>query len=370
MKINFYGLLASLVAFSGHAVVAADKPIQKQFYSMTDFRTIRKFDAHVHANSANPAFISLASKDNFELLSINVDYPDFPPIDRQYALARAFQKAAPDRFHFAATFSMSGWGNPDWSQKTSASLAEAVKGGAVAIKVWKNIGMSFRGADGKLVMIDNPGFDVVMADLEMLGVPLIGHMGEPHNCWLSLDAMTTDNDRSYFKAHPQYHMYLHPELPSYDEQMAARDRLLDRHPTLRFVGAHMASLEWSVDRLKLFLDHYPNANVDLAARMTQVQYQSHAEREKVRQFFIIYADRLLYGSDITMEADAKPVDFIKEAHQQWRSDWAYLATGKTQYIPALKHNIKGLSLPRAVIDKIYWNNAQKEFFKQPMQSLR
>ena len=60
----------------------------------------------------------------------------------------------------------------------------------------------------------------------------------------------------------------------------------------------MASLEWSVDRLAVFLDRFPNANVDIAARMTQIQYQSNQDREKVRDFFIKYQDRLMYGTDI------------------------------------------------------------------------
>ncbi len=369
MKLFVY-LFVWLLVVVGSAVPADAKPVLEKFYGLADFQKIRKFDAHVHINSSNPAFIKLAQQDNFELLSINVDYPDFPPLARQYDLAQGFQATAPDRFHFAASFSVKDWGKPAWPQDVIASISQAVKGGAVAIKVWKNIGMSLRGADGKLVMIDNPDFDAVMAKVESLGVPLIGHMGEPHNCWVSLDEMTTENDRSYFKAHPQYHMYLHPELPSYDEQMAARDRFLDRHPTLSFVGAHMASLEWSIDKLKTFLDRYPHANIDLAARMTQVQYQSRTERNKVRNFFIIYADRIIYGSDITMEENVKPVAFSREAHHQWASDWRYLATGKTQYIGDLKNNIQGLHLPKKVIDKIYWNNAQQEFFSQTMHTLK
>ena len=111
--------------------------------------------------------------------------------------------------------------------------------------------------------------------------------------------MTTENDRSYFRDHPEYHMYLHPEQPSYASLIAARDRFVARHPKLSFVGAHLASLEWSVDELATFLDSHPNATADLAARMTQVQYQSQSDRGKVRRFFVKYQDRLLYGSDLT-----------------------------------------------------------------------
>ena len=80
---------------------------------------------------------------------------------------------------------------------------------------------------------------------------LMGHL-EPRNCWLPLEEMTVKNDRRYFQNNPQYHMYLHPEMPSYEEQLAARDRMLGKHPNLPFLGAHFGSLEWSVDALARF----------------------------------------------------------------------------------------------------------------------
>ena len=49
-------------------------------YSMEDFARVRKLDAHVHANVAEPAFLEQARADGFELMSINVDYPDFPKL--------------------------------------------------------------------------------------------------------------------------------------------------------------------------------------------------------------------------------------------------------------------------------------------------
>ena len=41
-------------------------------------------------------------------------------------------------------------------------------------------------------------------------------------CWLPLDSMTVNGDRNYYRNHPQYHMYQHPENPSYEELIAAR----------------------------------------------------------------------------------------------------------------------------------------------------
>ena len=333
-----------------------------QFYAATDFAGVRKFDAHVHSNVSDTAFLDQARADNFELLSINVDYPAFPSLAEQERAVLSLAAAAPEHFHFATTFGTAEWGRADWAVNANARLDQAARRGAIAVKVWKNIGMSLRGADGKLVMIDDPGLDPVFAHVQALGLPLIGHLGEPRNCWLPLEEMTTNNDRSYFREHPEYHMFLQPQMPSYEAQITARDNRLARTPGLAFVGAHLASLEWSVDRLAAFLDVHPDAAVDMAARMTNLQFQSHRDRDKVRDFFIRYQDRILYGSDLTFDPKTNPEEFRREAHTVWLNDWNYLTTRETRHVDDIDADVIGLQLPRAVIDKIYWSNARRTFF--------
>jgi predicted TIM-barrel fold metal-dependent hydrolase len=362
------------------AAPAAEAPattVGSSTYTAADFAHVRKFDSHVHANTDDHHFLDIAHKDGFELLSINVDYPDFPRLATQAKVAHELQAADPQHFHFLTTFSMKGFGGPSWTADTIRHIDAEVAQGAVGVKVWKNVGMVERDAQHHLIMLDNPGFDGVMAHLEALRIPLVAHQAEPRNCWLPLDQMTTENDRSYFRDHPEYYMYRHPEMPSYESLMAARDRFVGRHPQLIFIGAHLASLEWSVDEIAKFFDAYPNATADLAARMTQVQYQSNADREKVRQFFIKYQDRLLYGTDLTEDppdpharAQNPPADgtpFETEADGFWRSDWLYLATSEVQNIDAIKAKVKGLALPKAVIDKIYYSNAHRVFWRLPQQ---
>ncbi len=348
----------------------APAPAPSSTYSEADFAQVKKFDAHVHANLDDPAFLAVARRDGFELLSINVDYPDFPPLADQARIAEKMHKIDPVRFHYATTFTMKGFGTPGWAERTDKALDAAFAKGAVGVKVWKNIGMVERDPAGKRVFLDDPRFDPVMAHIQSKGVPLIAHQGEPKNCWLPLDQMTTENDRSYFKAHPEYYMYLHPEEPRYEFLMAARDRFVERHPKLAFDGAHMASLEWSVDELARFFDRHPNAVVDIAARITQVQSQSTADRDKVRAFFIKYQDRLMYGTDLTQSppdpkarAQNPPVtdDFGAEADRVWRSDWRYLATPLAQRVDAIGADAAGLALPKQVIDKLYYENARRFF---------
>ncbi|HSQ84607.1 MAG TPA: amidohydrolase family protein, partial [Desulfobacterales bacterium] len=188
--------------------------------------------------------------------------------------------------------------------------------------------------------------------------PVVGHLGEPKNCWLPLDEMTTKNDSGYFARNPHYHMYLHPEFPSYEEQMAARDRMLDKNPDLVFIGCHLASLEWSVDEMAKWFDKYPNAAVDMAARMGQLFYQTVEDREKVRNFFIKYQDRLMYGTDIIDRGENKE-SFQNRIHETWLRDWEYLVTDNEMTSNLIDGNFMGLQLPKEVVNKIYAENFKR-----------
>jgi hypothetical protein len=221
--------------------------------------------------------------------------------------------------------------------------------------------MSLRDSQGKLVMVDDPRFDVLFNGLAQRGVMVLGHQGEPHNCWLPVAQMTVNNDREYFQAHPDYHMYAHPEMPSYEQQMAARDHLLDKHPDLHFTGVHLASLEYDVARLARFLDTHPGVNVDVAARIGQLQYQSQRNRAQVRAFFIKYQDRLMYGSDLAQSAEQDDAGFVADMDQVWRRDWRYFVTTDSFTVPELDRPVRGLSLPRGVVDKLYHINAEKAY---------
>ncbi|GJI89693.1 hypothetical protein [Duganella hordei] len=344
------------------ALLAAPLATAASGYTVRDFDQVPKIDAHLHLHGENQdAWLALARKDNFRALTINVDYPDFPPLDQQRRVASALAHGHPRQVAWAATFSTDGFEKPEWGAATLKDLDGALADGAVGVKVWKNIGMSLRDGQGKLVMVDDPRFDQVFNGLAQRGVMVLGHQGEPHNCWLPLEQMTVNNDREYFKEHPAYHMYAHPEMPSYEEQMAARDHLLDKHPDLRFTGVHLASLEWDVDRLARFLDAHPGVNVDVAARIGQLQYQSQRDRKRVRAFLIKYQDRLMYGSDLAQSAEQDDAGFVADVDTVWRRDWRYFVTADSFAVPELDRPVRGLALPRAVVDKLYRINAEKAY---------
>ena len=92
-------------------------------------------------------------------------------------------------------------------------------------------------------------------------------------------------------------MFNKPDFPSHEQLIAARDNVLAKHPTLRFIGAHLGSLEFDVDEVAARLARYPNFAVDISARLGDLAIQDSA---KVRQFFLDYPDRILFGTDIVM----------------------------------------------------------------------
>ena len=328
-------------------------------YRDADFARVDKIDIHMHLHGALPGFMARARDDGFRILTINVNYADFPPLDLQLRDAVALRKAYPDRLAFAATFDAKASEDPGWLPRTLRQLDAALAQGAVGVKVWKDIGMQQRDADGRAVMIDDARFAPIFAHLTERGVCVLGHQGEPRNAWLPLDRMTINGDRQYFTEHPQYHMFAHPEWPNYEQQLAARDRWLANNPKMCFVGVHLASLEWDVERVADFLRAHPAASVDLAARLVHVQRQAVQERDKVRAFFIEFQDRILYGTDLANgDSDAA---FADEAHAAWLADWRFLAGKGRLTSTDFEGAFQGLALPRVVIDKVYGGNARRIF---------
>jgi hypothetical protein len=156
-------------------------------------------------------------------------------------------------------------------------------------------------------------------------------------------------------------MYRHPEMPSHGQILAARDRMLTAHPHLRFDAVHLASLEWDVDRIADFLERFPQAQVDLAARLVHLEYQAARNPAKVRSFLIRYRGRILYGSDEAYGPDDSDPAAVAAIHAHWVEDWRFLATAEPMHSGDFAAPFHGVNLPRTVIDRIYRDNAAALF---------
>ena len=144
--------------------------------------------------------------------------------------------------------------------------------------------------------------------------------------------------------------------------------MLAKHPDLIFIGAHLGSLEWSVDELAKRFDKYPNMAVDMAERISHLQYQTLTEWQKVHDFFIKYQDRIIYGTDLRRGAmdivnngitDSEGIK--KHSHEVWLRHWKFFTTDEKMRVPKVEGEFRGLKLSREVVNKIYRKNAEKWF---------
>lgn len=338
-----------------------------KYYSLQDFYSLRKIDAHVHINTERPDVPEQAKKDNFILISINTEeIPEYPSVSKQQDYILKQRILFPNEIFYLTSFETESINQPGWSDRQLKYLKNSFGKGAIGIKVYKNIGMTIRDTAGQFIFIDDPMFDPIFNYLEENGIPVCGHIGEPKNCWLPVEKMTTNNDRRYYTNHPQYHLYLHPEYPSYEKLIQSRDHLLEKHPNLKFIGAHLGSLEWSVDEIAKRLEKFPNMSVDLTERLGHLQYQSMQNYDRVRNFFIKYQDRILYGTDIEPQESQTPEEVKEKAHDIWIRDWKYFTGSDSLEHSFVNGRFKGLKLPKTVVDKIYYANAEKWYFKKTL----
>jgi predicted TIM-barrel fold metal-dependent hydrolase len=330
----------------------ASEPLPAASDELQAFAVMEPIDTHVHAFQTDPAFADLMAHLQLQVLDICVadTHGIYSKLATELARAKDFVAASRGHARLCVTFDPFTFQQKDFAQNTVKQLHQQFGEGAVAVKIWKNIGMELKSADGKYVMPDDPAFEPIYREIAAENKTLVAHVAEPSSCWQPPDSNSPDYD--YYKENPEWYMYLHPDHPRKETILAARDHLLAENPQLRVVGAHLGSMETDLDEIAKRFDLYPNFAVDTAARM---EYLMLAPREKVRNFLIKYQDRVLYGTDLEfLHGEATP-DALKDWQGTYARDWKFLATD--QKLQLRGREIEGLNLPEPVLRRIFHDNA-------------
>ncbi|HYA64831.1 MAG TPA: amidohydrolase family protein [Candidatus Sulfotelmatobacter sp.] len=254
-----------------------------------------------------------------------------------------FHSVAPERF---ATYGWMDWSDIETAgffQRSVDRLERLVERGACGMKIWKDLGTKVKDADGRLLRIDDERLDPLYEKAAELSVPIMYHVADPDAFFLPIDA---SNERyEELAAHPEwsYHgsHYGKPEL------LAQRDRVIARHPKTTFVGAHVAEHPEDLAYVSNLLDRNPNLHIDFSARCAELGRQPYAARE----FFLKYADRILFGTDLIPEVNMYRLHYrFLETHDEY---FEYPSHASRQG----RWNIYGLFLPDDVLRKVYRENA-------------
>jgi predicted TIM-barrel fold metal-dependent hydrolase len=230
---------------------------------------------------------------------------------------------------------------PGWGARAAAQLESDIKAGAVGLKVFKDLGMFDRKADGSRLHVDDPELDAVWDTCARLNVPVLIHVAEPQAFFEPLDY---NNERWLELA--LYPDRRHQTGVRFEELMTERNNMVRKHPNTRFILAHFGWHANDLARAGRLLDENPNVYYDVAA----VLYDFGRQPRAAHEFFVKYQDRILFGKDIyqpdeypyywrVFETNDEYFDYYRDYHAFWK--------------------LYGIGLPDQVLRKLYYQNALK-----------
>jgi len=243
-----------------------------------------------------------------------------------------------DRMVLFANVDFNGVG-PGWGAKAARQLEEDLKAGAIGLKVFKDLGMFDRKADGSRLRVDDPELDPVWDTCARLNVPVLIHIAEPQAFF---DPLDYKNERWLELA--LYPDRRHQTGVRFEALMTERNNMIKRHPKTRYILAHFGWHANDLARAGRLLDENPNVYYDVAA----VLYYFGRQPRAAHDFFIKYQDRILFGKDSyqpdeypyywrVFETNDEYFDYYRDYHAFWK--------------------LYGIGLPDPVLRKLYYQNA-------------
>jgi len=223
------------------------------------------------------------------------------------------------------------------SATPEAIVAKIREGGFMGLKFWFGDPHRVLQADEEGIrQIDDPRLENFFATLERENVLMTSlHIADPNGPF---------DNRQRWMFDPVY----------YWSQIRAFENVVAKYPNLTIVAAHAAWIicqDAQIDYLRYMFSKYPNFYVDISATC---QYMPLVNRENLRNLYIEYQDRLLFGTD----GGNVPDDTIERIADNYAHFFAILETDQIVNGGYFGNRpTKGLDLPREVLEKIYYKNA-------------
>jgi len=260
--------------------------------------------------------------------------------DRQ---ADLFLGSHPGRFQVWCGLNTAGIDDPDYPQKAAQELERCYRKGARGVGELSDKGWGFDGGPenhrpmGQRLHVDDPRLDAFWRKCAELKIPVNVHIADHPSCWKPLGPAQ--------ERHPDFqafNLYGKP-VPTYEELLSRRDRLLARHPDTTFILCHLSNQGNDTEALGRLLDRFPNLYLDISARDYEIGRQPRA----AARFLTKYQQRVLFGTDMGRDLSM---------YQMW---WRLLETGD-EYLPGRTGwRLYGLELPAPVLRRLYVQNAEQ-----------
>ncbi len=248
----------------------------------------------------------------------------------------------PDRMVLFANIDFPRGGvEPGFGVKAAAQLEQDIKAGARGLKIFKDLGLRLRRADGTRLKLDDPELDPIWAKAGQLNLPVLIHTAEPQEFFEPIDYK---NERWLELALFSNRRYPPDQAPRFEELIGERDRMFAKHPKTKFIAAHFAYHANDLGRMGKLMDRLPSLYTEVGAILAELGRQPRAAHD----FFVKYQDRILFGKDSyqpdeypyywrTFETADEYFDYYRDYHAFWK--------------------LYGMSLPDEVLKKLYYKNA-------------
>jgi predicted TIM-barrel fold metal-dependent hydrolase len=311
-----------------------------------------RIDTHTHIHRTIPPLLAAMEKAGWKGLSICDSRERADEASALPEMIRGTRQAVAEskgRLAWATTFDPRAFEAADFAAWVNEGLRQNFAQGALAVKIWKNVGMEVRSRFGEYLLPDHPVFAPILESIQRADKTLLTHLADLDVAWKPVDAANPDS--GYYRSHPEWLMYGREGAPTKETILKARDRILARHPKLRVIGCHIGSSEEDLGRVAKGLDTYPNYAVDVASR---VRFLARQDREEVRQFMLKYSERVLYATDYSPGAgnDEGAARSFLSTHEQ---EWSFFASG--ELLRFRDREVRGLALPAKVLRRIFHENA-------------
>ncbi|MBI3475403.1 MAG: amidohydrolase family protein [Acidobacteria bacterium] len=270
-----------------------------------------------------------------------------------------YDRTHPGRFYTFTEPSYSRFKEPDYPKVQAQAIEQAHRDGARGLKILKTLGLYLREGitSGTLVKIDDPRFDPMWDACGRLNMPVAIHVSDPIAFFTPTDRF---NERyEELNNHPDWSFH-GGDFPSNEELLAARNRVMAKHPKTQFVVLHMGNFAENLQNVSENLDRFPNMFVDIAARIGELGRQPRTSRK----FFDKYQDRILFATDATPHGDEFPQqvfnDKLYEIYFRFlETEDEYFDYAPAKIPPQGRWRIYGINLPDAILRKVYSETAAR-----------
>ncbi len=304
-------------------------------------------DFHIHYNTLwQPMDTVLADMAESNVrYAVNMLGESFPQAEIE-PVFKVYEKGGRHFFHFSG-LDYRRIDDPDWSSYVEKKLQEDVKLGIKGIKIYKELGLSYRDAGGNLILPDDERLKPVWNTAAELKLPVLYHIADPLPAFGKIEPSNEYYDS--LKASSKW-WWGAPGFPSHEELIQAAFRLAEQNKNTNFIFPHCASLTHDLRRVTKFLSRNSNAYVDISARLNTLARQPYSARD----FIMANPDKIIWGTD-----DMWPNR--GEVYQHW---FRFMET-RDEYFSIdyyggeVPWKLYGIYLPDDVLRKVYGLNAAK-----------